>query len=82
MANLKTSNIVLDNSQNKQGVKIHTLDNQFTIQELQAEAIQIHRQHVFMLNNDIQDHASYARADQDYQYLLGTIEEQINNLFI
>lgn len=75
----------------------HVLSNQEVIEALQSDAVEIHKQHVFMLNNkpdvitadwvktnsDWSDiRLDYIEADIEYQYILGSIEHQINQLFI
>ena len=62
---------------------VHTLDNQEVIEALQQDAVEIHKQHVFMTNNkpDVITR-DYIEADLDFKYILGSIEHQINQLFI
>lgn len=61
----------------------HVLSNEEVIEALQSDAVSIHKQQIFLLNN-LSDPPtiSEALALNDYSYILGTIEQQINNLFI
>ena len=61
----------------------HVLSNEEVIEALQADAVEFHKQETFLLNN-LSDPPTITEqlALNNYKYILGTIEQQINNLFI
>lgn len=64
-------------------VIVGTIGAQEVLEALQHDALIIHRMEVYAYNNVIaNDIGDQCRAIENYSYALGSIEEQINQLFV